>query len=160
MSTPFPTRLLTIALALLMVPAFAACTDEPEMEEPMVDEPVVEEPMVDDDMPAADVTVDGTISALEGGLTNLAIPAAIENINGWIQQIEAADFEGSEDLVDSLEELREELGDTPIDGDDVGDVLIELGEDTATAGAGNAGLERLAALLVSAGESLGGSPGL
>jgi hypothetical protein len=136
-----------------MVSLFAACADEPDIEEPVVDEPMLEEPM-DDDMATADVTVDGTISALEGGIMNLAPAAAVDNIDGWIETLEEAEFDGAEDIADSLEELREELTDDEIDGEYVGEILMELGEDTAAVAGTNAGLSRLASLLTAAGERL------
>jgi hypothetical protein len=154
MSNSLHSRFLTLGLAVLVAAAFAACADDPDIEEPVVvDDPVVEEPMAAGGM-AADVSVDGTISALEGGITSLAPSAAIDNINGWIARLEEAEFDGSDDIVDSLEELRDELSGGEIDGEYVAELLVELGEDTAAAAGGNAGLERLASLLTSAGEGL------
>jgi hypothetical protein len=152
-------RFFTLTLALLLVPLFAACTDDADIDEPLIDEPVLEEPM-DDDVAAADVTVDGTISALEGGTMSLAPSAAIANIDGWIETLGNASFDGVEDIVDSLEELRDELEDDDIDGEYVGEILMELGEDTAAAAGTNAGLSRLASLLSTAGERLNAGDGM
>ena len=121
-----------------------------------VDDPVVTD--VEPIEPAAPaVDVQGTISALEGGITNLAPAAALDNINGWIAQLDGMD--GADDVVEGLRELREALGDTPLDGEYIGEILTDLGEETTEAagtvtGAQRDGLMRLGELLSTAGASL------
>lgn len=134
---------------------FSACAGDAEVE------PVVEEPVVVDVEPIApappDVDVAGTVSALEGGITNLAPAAALDNINGWIAQLDGMD--GADDIVEGLEELRDALGASPLDGEYIGEILSELGEETTevaatVTGAQQDGLMRLGELLSTAGASL------
>lgn len=133
--------------------ALTACADrEAEVvEEPIVEEPMVTEPMVAEPV-TQDVTVDGTISALEGGITALAPAAALDNIRAWEAQL--ANIEGTEDVREELAELREALSQPTLDGSRIAEILQELGEETSEVGAGNAGVERLGSLLTQAGQQL------
>ena len=159
---PFPTtdildmnRFFLPILALSF--GLAACTPDADVD-PVTD---VDEPVVTDIEPiqpaAPAVDVQGTIDALDGGILDLAPSAALDNINGWIAQLDGMD--GADDVVEGLEELREALGDTPLDGDYIGEILSELGEETTEAagtvtGAQRDGLMRLGELLSTAGGSL------
>ena len=78
---------------------------------------------------AADLN--GTISALKGGLTSIPAEAAVSNIESWEKDLKDA-------APDSLKQL-----------------LTSLGEKTSSAGAGNAQAEELGSLLKQAGSSLG-----
>lgn len=147
---------LSIPLFALAFSLGACATDTDVDTTTAVDEPVVTD--VEPIQPAAPaVDVQGTISALNGGITNLAPSAALDNINGWITQLDGMD--GADDIVENLRELRETLGDTPLDGEYIGEILSELGEETTeiagtVTGAQQDGLMRLGELLSSAGASL------
>ena len=146
----------TLPLLALAFSLGACATDTDVDTATTVDEPVVTD--VEPIQPAAPaVDVQGTISALEGGITNLAPAAALDNINGWIAQLDGMD--GADEIVENLRELREALGDTPLDGEYIGELLSELGEDTSevagtVTGAQRDGLMRLGELLSTAGASL------
>jgi hypothetical protein len=139
---------LLLALPLL---ALAAC--EPEAEEPA---PVSEGADMAAEAPAVDVA--GTITALGGGVTALPLAAAQDNVNGWIAELDGADFEGADGIADNLRLLRAELSRDDLDGPEIGQILSRLGEQTASAAALDASgdLARLAALLNDAGRALGG----
>jgi hypothetical protein len=159
MRTPFRLSLLTLLFGAFAL-TLAACASDTEVEpaEPMTDTEMMDEPMPEPaaPAPAASVDVPGTISALQGGITAIPMNAAIDNINGWIAQLEGADFEGADALVAKLEELRGELQATPISGADVAESLTELGRMTgeAATAAGSADLQQLADLLSGAGNQL------
>lgn len=153
MSTRLHTRLLAFCCVFAL--ALAACA------EPAEPEPVVEDPVTEDEMEVApaDVDVEGTIDAVQGGLTTLAPSAALANINGWIETLrspEYADNEEIQEVATILEELRAELSEPTLDTDDIGQLLEELGTNTVEVGtaAGNASVTRLGELLGQAGEQL------
>ena len=79
-------------------------------------------------------TLEGTISALEGGVSNLALEAALSNIQGWQTTLNDA---GYNDLADELGQLASALQAEPVDQDEVSGLLLSLGAQT-TAAADNA----------------------
>ena len=153
----------TALLALAVALPLAACADEPADDAVVVDDTVVEtdpmmdDPMMDDTMDAtSDVTAQGTVDAVTeaGGLTNLAAGAAIDNIDGWIAQLQAnPDFAP---VVTDLETLKTQLQASPIDGMAVGETLQRLGEATTGAAGGDSALETLGTTLTEAGNQLTG----
>lgn len=155
--TPPMTRFPLFLLLALVLP-FAACESEPEVAEPdavvvdPVDDPMMDEPMTD----APDVTPQGTVDAVTqaGGLTELPMAAALQNIDGWIAQLEGnPDFAP---VVSDLEMLRSQLQESPIDGSAVGETLLSLGEATTAAAGGDGALETLGSTLTDAGNQLTG----
>ena len=104
-------------------------------------------------------TVDETISALEMGLTEIPLDAALANIEGWQTTLEGSDDAAVQELGAQLGELATALQADTIDGAEVGGLLTSLGEGTTAAAAGDAGLESLGNLLTEAGGSLTGSSG-
>lgn len=160
-----PTRLLTLLMAFGLMFTFTACETETAgeevMEETMDDEIAPINPDISTyDGPAP--TVRGTIDALSGGLTTLPAATALQNIEGWIAELEPMDFEGSEEITDNLEELASELRENEVsdlDGDDIAERLERLGELTTAAAVGAAGtagdeLRELGSMLSSAGAGL------
>ncbi len=160
MTFRFPLLLLAFALP------FTACETEPEVVEtdvvevetvdPMTD-PMADDAMMDGTMTDAPaVTAQGTVDAVTGagGLTNLPAAAAVDNINGWIAQLEGnPDFAP---VVSDLETLRGQLQASPIDGSAVGATLQRLGEATLGAAGGDSALEALGSTLTDAGNTLAG----
>ena len=155
----------TALFALLLALPLAACADEPADDtdavvvdtDPVVDPMPADPVMTDTTMaPAADVTPQGTVDAVQnaGGLTALPVNAAIQNIDGWIAQLEAnPDFAG---VVTDLRTLRGQLQASPIDGAAVGATLQSLGGATTAAAAGDATLSTLGQTLTDAGNQLAG----
>lgn len=152
--------MLRLALLALFTLPLAACETEPDPNEAspydegftegaMTDEPVVG-PVADD------VTPESTLEAADmaGGLTQLAVPAAVTNIESWIASLEGTP--GAENVVENLRTLRDQLQTTPIDGNAVGMTLIELGNETTSLAAGDTRLERLGSMLTEAGQQLTG----
>ena len=155
------TRLSLFALALAL--PLAGCADDETAYDETADTDVVavdpiDEPMADDPMmgDAPDVTAQGTVDAVQqaGGLTDLAPATALQNIDGWIAQLEGnPDFAP---VVADLETLRGQLQETPIDGGAVGATLQSLGSATTEAAAGDGALETLGQTLTDAGNMLAG----
>jgi len=159
------TRFLPLLALLLALPLAACGSDdtvaEETMEEVADDEiaPMNPEPGIPADAPEVDVP--GTIAALESGLTSIPTEAAVGNINGWIATLEGAGFEGSEEITDNLESLRDALQEETLDGAAIGSTLSRLGELTTAAAAGASsssqdGLMRLGTLLSEGGAMLTG----
>ena len=99
-------------------------------------------------------TVDGTVSALEGGVTSLPLGAAVANIEGWQTKLEGSDDPAVQALSAQLGELSAALQTQPIDPAEVGRLLTSLGEGTASVAGGDAQLTSLGNLLKRAGSSL------
>ena len=133
----------------------AVVTTDPTVVDP-VDPVVTDTPPMTDGAMASDVTAQGTVDAVTsaGGLTSLSIPAATENIDGWIAQLEGnPDFAP---VVTDLRTLKTQLMASPIDGSAVGATLQSLGSATTGAAAGDTSLETLGSTLTSAGNQLAG----
>lgn len=148
------TRLSILALAFVL--PLAACESEPE---PVVTDPVVVDPVTPEPMPmepTSDVTAQATLDAAQqaGGLTQLAVPAAIDNINAWITKLEG--MPEAAGVVEGLRTLETQLQTTPIDGNAVGMTLVELGNETTAAAAGDTALQQLGQALLDAGQMLTG----
>ena len=155
-------RLSLFALALAL--PLAACADDVDTvdttDDVVVTDPVVEDPMMADDPMmdpmASDVTAQGTVDAVTnaGGLTSLAPAAAVDNIDGWIAQLQGnPDFAP---VVTDLEMLKTQLTTDPLDGSAIGATLQRLGEATTGAAGGDSALETLGSTLSSAGNELAG----
>ena len=97
------------------------------------------------------IDIDTTISALQKNLTSIPTDQAMAIINTWQQQLSGTD------LAEDLGELKEALlsGDTS----SIAEMLVDLGEDTQSAGANATGdiatkVQRLGEMLCEAGNSL------
>ena len=100
-------------------------------------------------------TVEGTISALESGVTNIPLDAALANIQGWQTTLEASDDTTLQALAAQLGELATVLQAETIDLAEVSSLLSSLGEGTTAAAGGDAQLTNLGSLLTQVGGSLG-----
>ena len=77
--------------------------------------------------------LEATIQAAQGGLTDMPIGAAVSNIEGWEQRLRNADNPALIPIADNLEALQVELQSEQIDGQQVGRMLVQLGEQTIEA---------------------------
>lgn len=103
-------------------------------------------------------TVDETIAALSGELTEIPLETALANIEGWQATLAASDDTTLQNLGAQLGELASALQAETIDGQEVSRLLVSLGEGTSAAAAGDSQLASLGALLTQAGGSLMGGP--
>ena len=161
--TPMSTRLPLFALALLL--PLAACETEPDVDTTTVEttdpvitnDPMVDDTMGDDMMDTTEVTAQSTLDAVPAeGLTAMAPSAAIANIDSWIAQLDGADFTNASEIRDGLTTLRGQLQESPLDGNAIGETLVNLGTWTSEAAGGDAALSQLGSALSSAGETLTG----
>ncbi|MEM1055350.1 MAG: hypothetical protein AAGI52_07475 [Bacteroidota bacterium] len=150
--------------ALLLVFGLVACAEDTATTEP-VDEPApaVEEPAPADTMAAdadaapAEVTLDGTIAAVpEGGITAIPAGAALDNINGWIAQLDGAEFTNAAEIRQGLMDLSDQLQTDPLDGAAIGATLTDLGTWTAESAPDNEQIQTLAGALSAGGAALTG----
>ena len=110
----------------------------------------------------ANSELDGTISALSGGITALSPTTAVSNIESWESQLQATGKPELTSIATDLGSLRSELSSGNLDGSAIGKLLSKLGKAT-TATAANAEassqakLTTLGSLLTKAGSALGGN---
>ena len=109
----------------------------------------------------ANSELDGTISALSGGITSLSPTTAVSNIESWESQLQATGKPALTSIAADLGALRKELTSGKLDGSAIGQLLSKLGkETTATASSAEASskdkLSTLGSLLTKAGSALGG----
>ncbi|CAA9319727.1 MAG: hypothetical protein AVDCRST_MAG11-1937 [uncultured Gemmatimonadaceae bacterium] len=108
--------------------------------------------------------VDTVIVTASRGLTAIPVTIAVPLIQRLEDRLDATNVEPLDQIASELEELREELGKTPVDGRRVGTILLDLGNRTSAvggnaqiAGAAAPKLTQLGELLVGAGRQLGGT---
>ena len=109
--------------------------------------------------------LDGTLAAAEGGLTNLAPSAAVENIDGWIDALEGSDEAIFRNLAGDLEQLKMELQKSKLNGRMIGRALMQVGQRTSVSsfyaeGVTAQKLSTLGAVLTRAGKMLAGQGGM
>jgi len=108
-----------------------------------------------------EATPQATLSALEGGVRQMPVSAAVSNINGWQKKLRNSDAQGASQIVSTLGELKNALQQSQIDGQRVGDLLSQLGEQTTQAAGNVQGqqatqLKQLGSTLSKAGSQLTG----
>lgn len=101
-------------------------------------------------------TLDETISTLQDGITNIPLDAALANIEGWRPMLESSDDAAQQIVGSQLGDLASALQTDPIDGREVGSLLVSVGKSTVIVGedAGNDQLAALGDLLTQAGSAL------
>jgi len=104
-----------------------------------------------------------TIAALDGGPMTLNPDSGLQIVRTWIDTLRSTERPVLLQVAALLEELEEQLAMDELDGPTIGDLMVRLGESTRSA-ADEANderlmprLDRLATVLVSAGQALGGS---
>ena len=99
-------------------------------------------------------TVEGTVSALEGGVTSLPLDAALANIQGWQSTLSGSDDPAVQALSGQLGELATALQADSLDPAEISRLMTSLGEGTTAVAGGDAQLEGLGNLLQQVGSSL------
>ena len=72
--------------------------------------------------------IDETISTLDGGVKNLAMNVALNQIEGWRLRLEAPGVPELEPIADGLGRLQDQLTSDEVDAGAVGGILSDLGE--------------------------------
>ncbi len=98
---------------------------------------------------AADLN--GTISALKGGLTSIPAEAAVSNIESWEKDLKDA----APEIATLLGQLKTALKNGSATPESLSKLLGSLAEKTSSAAAGSKEVEELGSLLKKAGSSLG-----
>lgn len=80
-----------------------------------------------------------------GDITTLAPEAATTNIDSWIAELQG--MEDTDDMVEQLQSLKNEISQPSIDGGKVADLLMDLAADTREMAGDNQALHTLAYLL-------------
>lgn len=158
MHIPHSLQGVAILILLLVITGCPAPEREAEVLEPdplaAERDPTVTDPM---EAPAPAPTTEQTSTALQRGVTTMTVGAAVRNVDGWIQRLEQAPEVPQRDrIVESLRQLRTELQRSPVDGDRVSQLLLDLGQYTATSGnqANNPAVQRMGDLLTQAGQRI------
>ena len=84
----------------------------------------------------ANSELDGTISALSGGITALNPATAVSNIEGWQTQLQATGNAHLVGIAKDLGALRTLLTSGSLDGSAIGQVLHRLGQETTASATG------------------------
>ncbi len=110
-------------------------------------------------IPPAHISIDETLGAISGerGILGLAPAMAIDIIDKWMKTLAGnTAIDDSDRIVEELLYLKKLLLTTPIDADEVSDVLESLAEQTEDAAeeAENVAVEKLAELLDDASDAL------
>ena len=107
--------------------------------------------------------IDETISTLDGGVRNLAMNAALNQIEGWKLRLEASGVPELEPIADGLGRLQDQLTSDGVDAGEVGAILADLGGQVSSLASTDVGrpvsgrLEALAGILSDEGRRLSGS---
>lgn len=106
--------------------------------------------------------LENTNAALEAGVTSLSPSAAVRVIDQWHGTLKNAEGDGLHTIANLLADLKDALQADRPDGRTIGNLMVQLGEQTTNAAANaddarlSPKLERLGTLLARAGTSLGG----
>ena len=128
---------------------------------PGADDPAAKQPVSD---PVTVAQIDSVITTAGRDITQIPANIAVPLIQRLEDRLDATNIEPLDQIASGLEELREELGKSPVDGKRVGTILIDVGNRTNAvggnaqiAGAAAPRLTQLGDLLVGAGRQLGGT---
>lgn len=103
-----------------------------------------------------------TIEAAEGGLTSLPAATALDVIGQWQTTLRGANQPALTEIANDLQALEQQLQASPINGNEIGQILTRMGQRTTAVapqaeGATVERLQRLGELLTQAGNQLSGS---
>ena len=77
-----------------------------------------------------DEDFDSTTAMLREGVRRTAIERAISEVDGWQKKLEASGDPGLQPIAGNLRELKELLAAEELDVEEVGRLLVELGDQT------------------------------
>lgn len=140
-------------LPLLTCLALAACQSTPEAGSAGTSGAATEADLPDPSM-IEDVSVGGTVDLLSGGIGRVSPSVAIQTIDLWLVRLDTVSLGGVAEVRDDLDELRDLLQSSPLDGRAIGLTLKRLGSSADSLSAQAAGLAPLASTLRSAGRRL------
>jgi hypothetical protein len=109
-----------------------------------------------------DEDFDSTTATLREGVRQVAIERAISEVDGWQKKLEASGDPGLQPIAANLRELKELLVAEELDVEEIGRLLVELGDQTqAVAVSGTASpiadkLQLLSRLLTDEGRTMRG----
>jgi hypothetical protein len=109
-----------------------------------------------------DEDFDSTTTMLREGVRQVAIERAISEVDGWQKKLEASGEPGLQPIAGNLRELKELLAAEELDVEEIGRLLVELGDQTqAVAVSGTASpvadkLQLLSRLLTDEGRTMRG----
>ena len=107
--------------------------------------------------------IDEAVSTLDGGVRNLAMNVALNQIEGWRLRLEASGVPELQPIADGLTRLQNHLTSDDVDAGAVGSILADLGDQVRGVAASDVGrpvsgkLEALAGILSDEGRRLSGS---
>ena len=150
------------ALALAAALSLGACQDQEDPAEPDAEAPVE---VVEELYPGEatdDVTATGTLAVVESGLTGLPLSTAAEYVRSWRAQLGGSRVAGGDEIARTLGELEAALESRPLDGAEIGPILVRLGQQTETAASQAKGraqetVRSLGQALGEAGRAIGGA---
>ena len=109
-----------------------------------------------------DEDFDSTTTMMREGVRQVAIARAISEVDGWQKKLEASGEPGLQPIAGNLRELKELLAAEELDVEEIGRLLVELGDQTqAVAVSGTASpvadkLQLLSRLLTDEGRTMRG----
>ncbi len=101
-----------------------------------------------------DVSVEQTTGLLASGVPSVSPSMAIQTIDLWIERLDTAAADGTGDVRDDLDQLRDLLQSSPLDGRAIGLQMGDLAESTAALPDSTRQLSRLVSTLRAAGRQL------
>lgn len=107
--------------------------------------------------------IDETVSTLDGGVRNLAMNVALNQVEGWRLRLEATGVPELQPIADGLGRLQDQLTSDEVDPGAVGGILVDLGDGVRGVASTDVGrpisgrLEALAGILSDEGRRLSGA---
>jgi galactokinase len=76
------------------------------------------------------MTLDSSIKAFQSSLTQIGVTKGIENIDGWMETLEQAEFSGAKSICENLGKLKQQLESDDLDGAAIGKLMNTLADET------------------------------
>ena len=101
-----------------------------------------------------DVSIGQTTDLLADGVRPVSPSVAIQTIDLWIERLDTTSVDGAGDVRDDLDQLRDLLQSSPLDGRSIGNQIKDLAESTAALPDSARQLSALVSTLRAAGRQL------